>query len=42
MKQSSLDPQIVGTVIWRFRKRKRISQEVLSGLADLGRAQAHA
>ena len=42
MKQSSLDPQIVGTVIWRFRKRKRISQEVLSGLADLGRTHLSA
>ncbi len=42
MKHDSLDPRVVGLVIWRFRKRKRISQEVLSGLADLGRTHLSA
>ncbi len=32
-----LDAKIVGSVIMRFRKNKGISQEVLSGLADIGR-----
>lgn len=33
----SLDAKIVGKVISDFRKRKGVSQEVLSGLADIGR-----
>lgn len=37
-----LDPQIVGDVIADFRKRKNLSQEVLSGLADIGRTHLSA
>ena len=33
----TLDPKIVGEVIAEFRKKKGISQEVISGLADIGR-----
>lgn len=32
-----LDSKIVGEVISEFRKKKEISQEVLSGLSDIGR-----
>ena len=38
----TLDPTIVGTVIARFRQKKRMSQEVLSGLADIGRSHLSA
>lgn len=37
-----LDPIIVGQVIASFRKSKGISQEVLSGLADIGRTHLSA
>jgi transcriptional regulator with XRE-family HTH domain len=37
-----LDSKIVGSVICDFRKRKGISQEVLSGLADIGRTHLSA
>lgn len=37
-----LDSKIVGTVIADFRKRKGISQEVLSGLSDIGRTHLSA
>ena len=37
-----LDSKIVGDVIAEYRKRKRISQEVLSGLADIGRTHLSA
>lgn len=37
-----LDPKIVGDVISKFRKEKGISQEVLSGLADIGRTHLSA
>ena len=37
-----LDSKIVGNVICDFRKRKGISQEVLSGLADIGRTHLSA
>lgn len=37
-----LDPRIVGDVIADFRKRKNLSQEVLSGLADIGRTHLSA
>lgn len=37
-----LDPIIVGRVIQRFREKKRLSQEVLSGLADIGRTHLSA
>ena len=33
----TLDAILVGNVIASFRKKKGISQEVLSGLADIGR-----
>lgn len=33
----ALDAKVVGEVIAEFRKNKGISQEVLSGLADIGR-----
>ena len=37
-----LDPQIVGRVIQRFREERRLSQEVVSGLADIGRTHLSA
>ena len=37
-----LSPVIVGEVIAYFRKNKKISQEVLSGLADIGRTHLSA
>lgn len=37
-----LDPVVVGMVIQRFREEKGLSQEVLSGLADLGRTHLSA
>ena len=37
-----LDPLIVGETISYFRKKKNISQEVLSGLADIGRTHLSA
>ncbi len=42
MKSVYLDPMTVGEVIAHFRKRKRISQEVLSGLSDIGRTHLSA
>ncbi len=38
----TLDPVIVGNVIADFRKKKGVSQEVLSGLADIGRTHLSA
>ncbi|MDE6058706.1 MAG: helix-turn-helix domain-containing protein [Clostridia bacterium] len=38
----TLDGVTVGEVIARFRKEKGISQEVLSGLADIGRTHLSA
>lgn len=38
----TLDSKIVGKVIADFRKRKNLSQEVLSGLADIGRTHLSA
>lgn len=38
----TLDGKIVGEVISGFRKRKKVSQEVLSGLADIGRTHLSA
>lgn len=38
----TLDPKLVGEVIAEFRKKKNISQEVLSGLADIGRTHLSA
>ncbi len=37
-----LDSKIVGNAIADFRKRKGISQEVLSGLSDIGRTHLSA
>lgn len=37
-----LDPIIVGKVIQRFREEKGRSQEVVSGLADIGRTHLSA
>ena len=37
-----LDSEIVGRVIAYFRKEKGVSQEVLSGLADIGRSHLSA
>lgn len=42
MYYSTLDPKTVGKVISEFRKKKGISQEVLSGLADIGRTHLSA
>lgn len=39
---STLDSRIVGDVIADFRKKKHLSQEVLSGLADIGRTHLSA
>ena len=38
----TLDPILVGQVISDFRRRKGISQEVLSALADIGRTHLSA
>lgn len=38
----TLDGKIVGAVIADFRKRKNVSQEVLSGLADIARTHLSA
>lgn len=37
-----LDSKIVGEAISECRKRKKVSQEVLSGLADIGRTHLSA
>ncbi|MBQ6676392.1 MAG: helix-turn-helix transcriptional regulator [Ruminococcus sp.] len=37
-----LDPVIVGNTISRIRKQKGLSQEVMSGLADIGRTHLSA
>ena len=42
MYQEYLNSKIVGECIAHFRKRKNISQEVLSGLADIGRTHLSA
>ncbi|MCR4793593.1 MULTISPECIES: helix-turn-helix domain-containing protein [Ruminococcus] len=38
----TLDSKTVGEVIAEFRKKKGISQEVISGLADIGRTHLSA
>ena len=38
----TLDPKLVGSVIAYYRKKKGISQEVLSGLSDIGRSHLSA
>ena len=42
MSQEQLDPIIVGEVIAQFRQKKGITQEVLSGLSDIGRTHLSA
>lgn len=42
MSEMRLDSVLVGEVIARFRQRKGITQEVLSGLADIGRTHLSA
>lgn len=42
MAQAYLDPKAVGLAIARQRKRKKVSQEVLSGLSDIGRTHLSA
>ena len=42
MSEKYLDSVTVGEVIAYFRKNKKISQEVLSGLADIGRTHLSA
>ena len=37
-----LDPVVVGSVIRRFRENKKLSQEVVSGFADIGRTHLSA
>ena len=37
-----LDPIIVGQVIKTYREEKKLSQEVVSGLADIGRTHLSA
>ncbi|EXM39733.1 MAG: helix-turn-helix transcriptional regulator [Ruminococcus sp.] len=42
MYNGELDPKIVGEVIAEFRRKKGISQEVMSGLAGIGRTHLSA
>ena len=42
MAQEYLDSRIVGEVISDFRRKKKISQEILSGLSDIGRTHLSA
>ena len=42
MDKPYLDSKIVGEVIASFRKNKKVSQEILSGLADIGRTHLSA
>ena len=42
MNKPMLDPVIVGNTISRIRKQKGLSQEVMSGLADIGRTHLSA
>lgn len=42
MSDMQLDSVIVGTVIARFRIKKGITQEILSGLSDIGRTHLSA
>ena len=39
---ATLDPIIVGKTVAFFRSQKGVSQEVLSGLADMGRSHLSA
>ena len=42
MYHPTLEPVLVGEVLAQYRKSKGISQEVLSGLADIGRTHLSA
>lgn len=42
MSDMQLDPIVVGSVIARFRAEKGLTQEVLSGLSDIGRTHLSA
>ena len=42
MDTMQLDPAVVGEVIARYRKQKGITQEVVSGLSDIGRTHLSA
>ena len=42
MAEIFLDSKIVGEAISYCRKRKKVSQEILSGLADIGRTHLSA
>lgn len=42
MSDMQLDPRIVGDAIARFRQSKGLTQEVLSGLSDIGRTHLSA
>ena len=42
MTNEYLNPKIVGEAIALFRKKKHLSQEVLSGLSDIGRTHLSA
>ncbi|MBE6634643.1 MAG: helix-turn-helix transcriptional regulator [Ruminococcaceae bacterium] len=42
MSEEYLDPVVVGEVIAHFRKQRKLSQEVLSGLSDIGRTHLSA
>lgn len=42
MSEIYLDSVIVGETIAYFRKKKKLSQEVLSGLSDIGRTHLSA
>ena len=42
MSDMQLDPIAVGKVIARYRESKEITQEVLSGLSDIGRTHLSA
>ena len=42
MDKEALDPQCVGIAIYRYRRWRKMSQEVLSGLAGIGRTHLSA
>lgn len=42
MSQNQLNPQLVGRVLARLRQEKGVTQEVLSGLSDIGRTHLSA
>ena len=42
MSDMQLDPILVGKVIARYREEKRVTQEVLSGLSNIGRTHLSA